>query len=104
MSVRGRLTGTGLNEGLNGITGLFIGVTEPATAGEEAIIGKMRNAVGEANYLAKRLADDEYRKGNNTDRFTRKLLSAQGEYLKLLDEVRKDEPELWEKYFKALYE
>jgi tetratricopeptide (TPR) repeat protein len=95
---------TGLNEGLNGITGLLIGLTEPATAGEEVIIGKMRNAVGEANYLAKRLADDEYRKGNNTDIFTRKLLSVQGEYLKLVDEVRKDEPGLWEKYFKALYE
>ncbi len=100
----GTVDRTGLNEGLNGITGLFIGVTEPATAKEEVIVGKLRNAVGEANYLSRRLADDEYRKGNNTDIFTRKLLSAQGEYLKLLDEVREKEPELWERYFQALYE
>lgn len=92
-----------LIDGYNRIMGLFIGAEKPATSKEEAIVEELRNTAGKANYLARRLADDEYRKGNNSDLFARRLLSAQGEYLKLLDEVREKEPGLWDTYFEVLY-
>jgi len=90
-------------DNLDCITGLFTEGKEALTPQEEKLVEAIKNAVGKFNYYEKRLADDEYRKGNSTDHFTAKLLSAQGEYLKTLDKVKKDAPELWEKCFSGLY-
>jgi tetratricopeptide (TPR) repeat protein len=93
-----------VREGLERVTELFTEVEKTHNPKEEILVKRIRNTIGEFNYLGKRLADDEYRKGNNTDLFTKKLLSTQGEYLKLLDEIREDEPGLWDRYFNALHE
>lgn len=92
-----------LPEGFDRIVGLFTEPGQTHTPKEEALLARIKNAAGEVNYLEKRLAEDEFRKGTSTDRFTKKLLSAQGEYLTALDDVRKKAPGLWDTYFKAVY-
>jgi hypothetical protein len=89
--------------GIEKIVSLFT-VSTPEASGKEEGIESMKDAVGEINYLDRRLADDEYRKGNNTELFTKKLLSAQGKYLKALDGIKADAPSLWDTYFRDVYE
>ncbi len=93
----------GVKKDLDLIGGLFTGADATFSSKEEKLIDRVREIVGRVNYLSRRLADDEYRKGNNTERFTQKLVSAQGEYLTTLDTIKDKEPELWDTYFKDIY-
>jgi len=94
----------GTKEQLDRIAGLFTKTDGTFTAKEQKLIDRIRDTVGRTNYLGRRLAEDEYRKGNNTEHFTVKLFSAQGEYLKTLDEIRDKAPDVWDTYFKDLYD
>jgi tetratricopeptide (TPR) repeat protein len=93
-----------VRDDLDGILGLFTKTDATFTPKEQKLVDRIKETMGRVNYLEKRLADDEYRKGNNTGLFTKKLLAAQGEYLKELDDIRDDAPELWDTYFSGLYE
>ncbi len=90
--------------GMEKIISLFTVSTPEFTGKEEKAIVRLKDAVGEINYLDRRLADDEYLKGNNTELFTKKLLSAQGKYLTVLDDIKSDAPSLWDTYFRDVYE
>jgi tetratricopeptide (TPR) repeat protein len=92
-----------VRDDLDRISGLFTKTGATFTPNEQKLVDRIKETMGSVNYLEKRLADDEYRKGNNKELFTKKLLAAQGEYLKALDDVKGDAPELWDAYFSGLY-
>jgi tetratricopeptide (TPR) repeat protein len=100
----GQFDRTRVKDNFERIAGLFTDAEETRSAKDEKLVERVRNAIGKFNYLEKRLADDEYRKGNNTELFSKKLLGAQGEYLKVLDDIRNAAPELWDECFSGLYE
>ena len=91
-------------EGMEKIASLFTGEPPALSEKEQELLTRAKDSVGEVNYLAKRLADDEYRKGNNSETFTKRILGAEGEYLKALDDIRDDAPGLWDTYFRDVYE
>jgi tetratricopeptide (TPR) repeat protein len=92
-----------IKDDLDRIAGLFTEKDITFTPKEQKLVDRVREIVGQVNYLGRRLADDEYRKGNNTKLFTDKLISAQGEYLKTLDDIKGGAPELWNRCFAGLY-
>ncbi len=94
----------GTKEELDRIEGLFTETDVTFSSKEQQLIDRIKQIVGKVNYLGRRLADDEYRKGNNTELFTGELLSAQGEYLKVLDDIRDKAPQVWDTYFKDIYD